>query len=125
MIFVETRPFRQRLADFMDDSAFRVFQNELQATPEKGEVMPGCGGFRKVRVGDEKRGKGKRGGARVVYLNIPEADRIDLVAIYGKNEKEDLTANEKKMLASLAQEMRTEAVARAAREAGRKHEQQE
>ena len=61
------------------------------------------------------RGKGKRGGARVIYLDIPEADRIDLVAIYGKNEKDDLTGRQKKVLAALARQAKAEAVAAARR----------
>ena len=63
--FVETRVFTNRLPDLLGDEAFRRFQNELAVNPRKGSVMPGCGGLRKVRVEDESRGKGKRGGARV------------------------------------------------------------
>jgi hypothetical protein len=66
-------------------------------------------------VGDESRGKGKRGGARVVYLDIPEAGRIDLIAIYGKDEQDDLTAQQKKILAALARNAKAEAVAAARR----------
>ena len=109
MVFVETCAFRQRLADFMDDAAFRVLQNELVANSERGEVMPGCAGLRKIRVGHEKRGKGKRGGARVIYLSIPELQRIYFVTIYGKNERDDLTEKEKKILAALASRIKAEA----------------
>ena len=73
--------------------------------------MPGCGGLRKVRVEDQSRGKGKRGGARVVYLDIPQAERIDLVTIYGKDEQDDLTPRQKKQFANLARQARTEALA--------------
>ena len=74
--------------------------------------MPGCGGLRKIRVEDPSRRKGKRGGCRVVYLDIPEAQRIDLLAIYGKNEKDDLTNEDKRALKSLATLARREAVRR-------------
>lgn len=109
--FIETRAFTNRLPDFLGDEAFRRFQNELAVNPRKGPVMPGCGGLRKVRVEDESRGKGKRGGARVVYLDIPEAERIDLVTIYGKNEQDDLDAGQKKLLARLARQARIQALA--------------
>lgn len=119
MIFVEGRLFTARLKAFLGVDAYRAFQNVLMAGPTKGRVMPGCGGLRKIRVADESRGKGKRGGARVVYLHIPEASRIDLLAIYGKDEQDDLSPQERKVLASMARLAKAEALA-AARRGGRK-----
>lgn len=77
-------------------------QRELLANPETGAVMPGCGGLRKMRVGDPKRGKGRRSGVRVIYLHVNEANIIFLMDIYGKDEQDDLTAGQKKILKSLA-----------------------
>lgn len=110
-IFVETRVFTNRLSGYLDDDAYRSLQNELAANPKKGAVIPGCGGLRKIRVADRGRGKGKRGGARVVYLDIPEAHRIDLVTVYGKDEQDDLTFEQKRVLSQLAKEARAEAMA--------------
>ena len=107
--FVESRVFTARLHDHLDDEAYAGLQNTLLATPDKGKVMPGCGGLRKLRFADPKRGKGKRGGVRVIYLHIPEAERIDLLAIYGKDERDDLSADEKRALRALAQQAREEA----------------
>jgi hypothetical protein len=115
MIFIESRAFTARVKEFLETDAYRSFQNALMADPARGAVMPGCGGLRKIRVQDAHRGKGKRGGARVVYLVIPEASRIDLLAIYGKNEKDDLSPDERKVLAAMARQARMEAVARARR----------
>jgi len=78
--------------------------------PARGDVMPGCGGLRKARFAGPTRGKGKRGGVRVVYLHIPEVDRIDMITIYAKGEKDDLDGNEKKALRVLAVQARAEAV---------------
>lgn len=72
--------------------------------------MPGCGGFRKCRFSDPSRAKGKRGGLRLIYLYVSEAFRIDFVDVYGKDEKDDLTPREKKLLAGLAARMRQEAI---------------
>ena len=72
--------------------------------------MPGCGGLRKVRCGDPSSGKGKRGGLRIIYLYVPEAFRIDLIDVYGKDEKDDLSPHEKKLLARLAAATREEAI---------------
>lgn len=113
--FVESRVFTARLRDYLDDDAYLELQNELLAAPDKGNVLPGCGGLRKLRFAAPKRGKGKRGGVRVIYLHIPEAERIDLLAIYGKDEKDDLTQDEKKILRALAEQAREEARHRAKR----------
>src|SRR3954449_1901858 len=63
-----------------------------------GDIIPGSGGLRKVRVGRD--GIGKRGGARVVYYFYNESFPILLLALYAKNEKGDLTAAEKRELAA-------------------------
>jgi hypothetical protein len=72
--------------------------------------MPGCGGLRKARIRDARRKKGKRGGARVIYLHVPEVDWIFLLDVYGKDEKEDLTADEKEVLKRLADEFKRSAI---------------
>ena len=109
--FVESHGFTVRLPEFLGPEAYREFQSLLAANPARGQVMAGCGGLRKIRVKDEGRGKGKRGGARVVYLHIPEVSRIDLLAIYGKNEKDDLSAEDRKALAAMARQAKAEAIA--------------
>lgn len=109
--FVEMRGFTARVKTLLSDDEYRALQTELMDNPQKGAVMPGCGGLRKVRVGSSVRGKGKRGGARVIYLDIPEAERVDMIAIYGKNEQDDLTAAQKRDLKQLADVVRKEAVA--------------
>ena len=117
--FVESRIFAARVREFMDDAGLREVQNELMANPQKGAVIPGCAGLRKVRVADRSRGKGKRGGARVIYLDIPQAGRMDLIAIYGKDEQEDLTADRKRVLIRLAELAKAEATAKLGRKGRR------
>ena len=68
--------------------------------PECGDVMPGTGGFRKVRVG--RRGMGKRSGARVIYILRNQDFPIFLVSAYAKNEREKLTQRERNELVKLA-----------------------
>ena len=60
--------------------------------------MPGTGGFRKVRWQDPRRGKGKRGGLRVIYYHFSEDHQIWFLTVYDKDEASDLTSEEKKML---------------------------
>src|SRR5262245_4399268 len=109
--FVESTGFTESVCDLMDDRAYARLQRELMEEPDTGKVMPGCGGLRKVRIADPKRGKGKGGGARVVYLHVPEAKRFYMLDVYGKNEKDDLSPDEKKELRELAERLKTEAIA--------------
>ncbi|MGP0066819.1 MAG: type II toxin-antitoxin system RelE/ParE family toxin [Isosphaeraceae bacterium] len=108
--FVETREFTQLVKNYLSDDALSDFQRELMNDPETGSVMPGCGGLRKMRVADSRRGKGKRGGVRVIYLHVAEADIIFLMDIYGKDEQEDLNADQKKILKGLAQGFKAAAI---------------
>ena len=94
--FVEISGFTDSVPQFLLDKAYAALQQVLMANPDAGDVMPGCGGLRKVRTADRSRGKGTRGGARVVYLHLPDAGRFYLIDIYGKDEKDDLSASEKK-----------------------------
>jgi hypothetical protein len=68
--------------------------------PNAGDVIPGSGGVRKLRWA--AKGKGKRGGARIIYLYVVVAARIYLMRCYAKNVKTDLTADEKKELRQIA-----------------------
>lgn len=69
---------------------------EIAADPTCGVVIPGTGGVRKVRVGFG--GRGKRGGARVIYLFGGDDVPVFLLAVFAKNEKSDLTAVERNAL---------------------------
>jgi mRNA-degrading endonuclease RelE of RelBE toxin-antitoxin system len=112
LLFVEAEVFTECVRALLDDCTYRQFQNALVRNPEKGAVMPNCGGLRKVRVEDPRRGKGKRGGFRVIYLHIPEAQRIDLLAIYSKDKQDDLTGKQRKALKAMAERARREALVR-------------
>lgn len=109
LLFVETRGFSSAISNyFEDDESYRCFQEYLMENPEVGAVMRGCGGLRKVRWQDSRRGKGKRSGLRVIYLHLPEFGVLGLVDIYGKNEAEDLTSAERRELAHLADGFRSD-----------------
>lgn len=68
MEFIEAPAFTRHLADYLNDEDYRALQIRLGANPELGDLMPGTGGFRKVRWADARRGKGRRGGLRIVYF---------------------------------------------------------
>jgi hypothetical protein len=110
--FIEATGFTKAISDYLPDDAYAKVQQRLMVNPEEGDAMPGCGGLRKVRTADAKRGKGKRGGARVIYLHVPKAKRFYLLDVYRKDEKDDLSTEEKKHLRQLAQQLKKEAVAK-------------
>jgi hypothetical protein len=116
--FVESTGFTEWVSEFLPDESYSQLQNELMDNPQKGTVMSGCGGLRKVRIPDPKRGKGKRSGARVIYLHVPEAKRFYLLDVYDKDERKDLSASEKKELSKLAADLKREARAAASRRVG-------
>ncbi|MDR6788908.1 hypothetical protein J2Y58_002273 [Sphingomonas sp. BE138] len=71
----------------------------IAANPEAGEIMPGCGGARKLRVA--KPGKGKSGGYRVITYYAGTTRPAFLLTVFGKNEKANLTKAERNALAEL------------------------
>ena len=75
----------------------------LAGDSECGEVMRGTGGFRKVRVAME--GRGKSGGARVIYFLHNETLPVYIFAVYAKNEKANLTQAERNELRKRADEI--------------------
>jgi hypothetical protein len=110
--FIEAPLFTQLLHDFLTDDEYRGLQEHLLREPEAGDVMPGTGGFRKLRWADTRHGKGKRGGLRVIYYYFPADSQIWLLTIYDKNAMKDLTPAEKRILKTAIQK---EALARATR----------
>ena len=75
--------------------------------PQLGEVIPGTNGLRKFRI--RANGHGKRGGARVAYVDIVIAKKIYFIYAYSKNEKADLTADEKKQIRKMIDILNREA----------------
>lgn len=99
--FVELPDFEAHREDYLDDIGFRKLQNELMANPEAGDVIEGAGGLRKLRFVDKRRGKGKRGGLRVIYYWWDEGLQFWLFTLHDKDEASDLTASQKKQLKAM------------------------
>ncbi len=97
-VFVELPPFERYRANYLDDAAFLQLQRLLMLNPEAGDVIPGTGGLRKLRFADERRGKGKRGGLRVIYYWWGIGSQFWLCTVYDKDEMADLTSPQRKAL---------------------------
>jgi hypothetical protein len=66
-VFIELPAFERHRSTYLDDDGFLQLQDTLMADPAAGDVVEGTGGLRKLRFADARRGKGKRGGLRVIY----------------------------------------------------------
>src|SRR5437764_644386 len=106
--FVESAVFTRRITRMGLESELRELQLELLKNPHAGDLDPGTGGLRKVRMPDSRRGKGKRSGARVHYLFLPHANLICFAFAYGKDESDSLTAEQKKAVRAMADMMKRE-----------------
>ena len=96
MIFFETSAFTRRIVEIMEDEEYRLLQLVLMKKPEAGAIVPGAGGMRKIRWGIP--GRGKRGGARVVYYWHAGDEQFFMLLAYTKNERDDMTPDQMKAL---------------------------
>ncbi|MFZ4403253.1 MAG: type II toxin-antitoxin system RelE/ParE family toxin [Pseudobdellovibrionaceae bacterium] len=93
---------QSRLSEFSDsDAKARQIENDILNNSEVGDIVSGTGGVRKFRMADESRGKGKRGGIRVLFLDLPHVQKTHLLFLLKKGESEDITADEKKAIRDL------------------------
>ena len=104
--FVESPSFTRQLADLWADAEYAAFQQFLAVNPERGDVIPGLGGLRKVRWA--AKGRGKRGGARVIYLLLVQPGIIYLFHTYTKGDAIDLNPEQKKRLRAAVDEIKTQ-----------------
>jgi len=102
MIFVETKTFTRQVTTLLSDEEYRGLQEHLFAHPESGVMIKGAGGLRKVRWASER--QGKSGGVRVIYYWAVAKDRILMLFIYPKSERDDLSAERRKILRRIVEE---------------------
>jgi hypothetical protein len=98
-VFVELPAFAAHRAHYLGDEGLQALQAELMANPQAGDVIKDTGGLRKMRFADARRGKGKRGGLRVIYYLWTGGSQFWLFTLYDKNEMADLTAKERRAFA--------------------------
>jgi hypothetical protein len=105
-LFIEAVDFTAIVKDYFgSDETYADFQSELANQPDKGDVIPGATPLRKLRWGDKRRGMGKRGGLRVIYIHIPELQVLFMLDVYGKDEADDLSKDDKRDLQKLAKQL--------------------
>lgn len=104
MIFIESKIFEKLREKYFDAEGYKAFQSFLLKEPGIGDTMQGTGGLKKVRW--SSKGKGKRGGVRIIYLYLVDKSHIHFLTVYAKNEMSDLTSDEKKILKAIAEEIK-------------------
>ena len=102
MVIKETSIFTKQVTKLLDAQSYRLLQLQLVADPAAGDLIKRSGGLRKIRW--QGSGRGKRGGVRVIYYWATEYDVLLMLLMYPKNEQEDLTADQLRILAALVKE---------------------
>lgn len=102
MVIIETSVFTRQVRKLLSDEEYRQLQNELVRKPKRGAVIRGSGGLRKIRWA--AKGKGKSGGARVIYYSAARKDQLLMLFIYPKNERDDLSRTQLNILSSIVKE---------------------
>ena len=105
-IFVESIIFEKLRSDYLSEDEFLDLQLLLLANPKSGSVIKNTGGLRKIRF--KAKGRGKRGGTRIIYYFLASKSRFYFLTLYAKNEVEDLTSDEKKILKKFMEAWRNE-----------------
>jgi hypothetical protein len=96
---VETPEFLSASRKLLNDQQRAELVDYLARNPEEGDLIPESGGVRKLRWALE--GRGKRGGARVIYFYHSHKLPVFLLTAYAKNQRDDLSASDLKNFRTL------------------------
>lgn len=96
MELVETPIFTRQVTEQLADEDYRLLQLHRVERPDAGAIIPGSGGLRKLRW--RLGGRGKRGGARIIYYWPAPRGRLYLLFLYPKNVRSDLTPAQLRVL---------------------------
>lgn len=102
MVIVETSIFTRRIDELLTGDEYRLLQSELVYRPDLGRIIPGSGGLRKLRWALP--GRGKSGGARIIYYWVVDKNTILMLYAYAKNELSDLTPKQVESLRKVVEE---------------------
>lgn len=103
MEFIETQTFTRMVTALLSDDEYQDLQNVLVEFPERGDLIKGGGGIRKLRHAAQ--GRGKSGGVRVIYYWAKDAAQIYLLVVYPKSKKDTLSDQETAILRKLVKEL--------------------
>ena len=101
MVIIETSIFTKLITELMSDDEYKDLQDALVVRPDRGALIKHSGGLRKVRWA--LKGKGKSGGARVIYYWMNEQDQLYMLLAYPKNVQDNLTDQQLKKLRQIVE----------------------
>ncbi|MCK5722089.1 MAG: type II toxin-antitoxin system RelE/ParE family toxin [Gammaproteobacteria bacterium] len=102
MVIKETSIFTKQIKGLVSDDEYSEFQNDLIENPELGDIIKKSGGIRKVRMA--AKGRGKSGGARVLYYWIKDEDQIFMLLAYAKSNMDNISDAQLEILRKLVEE---------------------
>ncbi|PYQ28846.1 MAG: hypothetical protein DMF56_14325 [Acidobacteria bacterium] len=102
--FRETDLFTRRITVLLSGDEYAELQGALIVNLDAGDLIRETGGLRKLRWSQQRRGRGKRGGIRIVYYRHVVGSLIYMLLAYSKDELDDLSASQRRMLAGLVRE---------------------
>jgi hypothetical protein len=103
MEFIETSVFTKLIVELLPDDSYRLLQYDIAKNPQAGDLIPAGGGIRKLRFALP--GKGKRGGARLIYYWQTSKHRTYMLLAYAKAKKENLEPDQVARLKALVKEL--------------------
>ena len=98
--------FEKSARGLIGEDERRALEILLLENPGRGPVIRGTGGVRKLRIG--LRGRGKRGGGRVIYYFRAAKDRIYMITAYGKTDQTELSAGDRAVIRELVERLEGE-----------------
>jgi mRNA-degrading endonuclease RelE of RelBE toxin-antitoxin system len=101
---IETSIFVQQIQRLLNDKEYAAFRKYLKENPDIAPIIPGTGGARKMRWA--KKGKGKSGGIRILYLYRSRQGDIFLLLAFAKSDQENLNTDQKKMIKTLINQLK-------------------
>lgn len=104
--FIELQAFTEEVLRVADEESLREFQMELTANPESGVLIQHSGGLRKARF--RVAGRGKSGGARVIYLWLPNRGIFILFMLYTKSSRANISASQLSRLRAAVETIKTQ-----------------
>ena len=99
MVIIETSVFTKQVQEFLSADEYQQLQLELVNRPDAGSLIRGSGGLRKVRW--SAKGRGKRGGSRVIYFWAVSQEQLLMLLIYPKNVQDDLSHGQTRALRNI------------------------
>jgi len=102
MVILETSIFTRLVTELLSDFEYSELQQALLDNPERGDVMRGTGGLRKLRW--RYGSKGKKGGIRSIYYWAKSDEQILMLYMFKKSERDDLTNEQCKILRKIVEE---------------------